>query len=121
MSIKAHLAQSRAFTPTQPRKTDAVIAKGLLCSWEIIVFTKKTSEIGDLMETRVRSETTTVGVDVLKGDFGPELGERETLEVGFSSPSAAARRSQLRRSFALANICVSRFQEHLLVPLLVTN
>lgn len=41
MSIKAHLAQSPEFTPTQPQKTDAVFAKGLLlfCGAEIIVFT----------------------------------------------------------------------------------
>lgn len=56
-----------------------------------------TSEIGDSTETRVRLEMTTVGVDVLKGDFRLELGGTETVGFGFSSP---AHRGRLRQRLA---------------------
>lgn len=71
------------------------------------------------METRVRLGMTTVGVDVLRGDFLLNSEKRELLNVAF--PSAAARRSQLERIFSLVDIFISRFQEHLLVCLLLTN
>lgn len=74
MSIKTHLAWSPGLTPTQPQKTDTVIAERLLffffcCAMEIIVFTNGRRKSEAWRRCGVRSEVTAGGVNLLRGEF----------------------------------------------------